>query len=96
MPCVFGVAGRRAAEILVGLFALLGFVCVPLGQKTGFEHVVAIASTPAVLEAGRDLLAAAERARLRLLGGLDPQAPVAPRPAGSGAPHPVVPRLGPR
>jgi hypothetical protein len=91
---VFGVAGRRAAEILVGLFALLGFVCVPLGQKTGFEHLLAIASTPAVLEAAGDMLQAAQRVRTRLLGALATEAVTAPAPPSSVTPSPVVPRLG--
>jgi hypothetical protein len=92
------MAGRRAAEILVGLFALLGFVCVPLGQKTGFEHLVAIGSTPAVLQAAADLWSAAQHARTlatRALGAqIRPAAP--PAPSSSQRPSPVVPHFGKR
>jgi hypothetical protein len=47
---VFGLGvgnlGRRLVESVVGLFALLGFVYVPLGRHTGFEHAKAVLSTP--------------------------------------------------
>jgi hypothetical protein len=35
----------------VAFFALLGFVSVPLGHKTGFSHVQAILATPAAAQA---------------------------------------------
>jgi hypothetical protein len=93
---VFGVAGRRAAEILVGLFALLGFVCVPLGKKTGLQHLLAIGSTPAVSEAAVELWNAAQRARERVTQGLvQPMAPTPVAPA-SASPRPEVPKLGRR
>lgn len=47
--------GRRGIDALVGVFALLGFFYVPLGKHTGYEHVVAIFSTPAAQRAGREL-----------------------------------------
>ena len=91
---MFGIAGRRAAEILVGLFALLGFVCVPLGKKTGLQHLLAIGSTPAVTEAALELWNAAQHARERVTQGLaQPAAPVPVAPP-SGSPRPEVPRLG--
>ena len=96
MATVFGVAGRRATEILVGLFALLGFVCVPLGQKTGLQHLIAIGSTPAVGEAALELWNAAQRARERVTRGFGEQARPGPTPAGSGGPQPRVPKLGQR
>jgi hypothetical protein len=58
--------GRRALELVVLLFALLGFAFVPLGHKTGLEHVGAILSTDAARQAGRDLLQAMNRLRSRL------------------------------
>ena len=94
MSVVFGTTGRRATEILVGLFALLGFVCVPLGQKTGFEHVRAIAATGAAREAARDLLSALTWARSRLFGAVTESEPAPP--AKPGEPQPKLPKLGSR
>jgi hypothetical protein len=59
--------GRRVLEAGAGLFALLGFVFVPLGKRTGFEHVVAIFSTPAAKEAGHELFEASLRLRQQVL-----------------------------
>jgi hypothetical protein len=66
-PAVFGIAGRRIAEALVALFALLGFAFVPLGQKTAFQHTFAIFSTPAAVNAFRDLTGTMVRLRDRVL-----------------------------
>jgi len=93
---VFGVAGRRAAEVLVGLFALLGFVCVPLGQKTGLQHLIAIGSTPPVTEAVNELWNAAQRARERVSGAFAGEPTKVPGPPPSGNPLPKVPKLGSR
>ena len=59
--------GRRVLEAGAGLFALLGFVFVPLGKRTGFEHMVAIFSTPAAKEAGHELFQASLRLRQQVL-----------------------------
>lgn len=85
--------------MVVGLFALLGFVYVPLGHKTGFEHLKAIAETGAAREAARDLAEAAIWARARVLGALtgseDDREPTRSPPARDKAgPKPKVPRLG--
>lgn len=58
---------RRALELLVALFALLGFFYVPLGKKTGFEHVKAIFSTRPAKEAGQDLVQAGDRIKAKML-----------------------------
>jgi hypothetical protein len=85
--------------MVVGLFALLGFVCVPLGHKTGFEHVKAIARTSAAREAAGELAQAVLWARTRVLGILGSEstdqepAPPPPPPQKDG-PKPKVPRLG--
>jgi hypothetical protein len=50
-----GNFGRRLVEAAVGLFALLGFVYVPLGRLTGFEHARAVLSTPAASAAIEDV-----------------------------------------
>jgi hypothetical protein len=74
--------GRRALELVVALFALLGFFYVPLGKKTGFEHVKAIFSTPPAKEAGRDLVQAGDRIKAKMLDEVQSEK------ADAGAPSP--------
>ena len=96
---MFGIVGRRVAEALVALFALLGFALVPLGRKTALEHTREIFSTPAALNAFRELGGAAVRLREKLTGAvLTPTtpAPEAPPPSEPGAPQAKVPDLKPR
>jgi hypothetical protein len=62
-----GNLGRRLLEGTVGLFALLGFLYVPLGQKTGFEHACAVLSTPAATAAIEDVTTTALRLRQRAI-----------------------------
>ena len=83
---MFGLAGRRVAEALVALFALLGFAFVPLGQKTALEHSLAIFSTPAALSAFRELAGTVLRLKDRLVDS------VAAAPA-KDQPRPELPRL---
>jgi hypothetical protein len=86
MHTMFGLAGRRVAEALVALFALLGFALVPLGRKTALEHTRDIFTTPAALNAFRELGGAAMRLREKLTGVLlTPAAP--PAPADPATPH---------
>ena len=47
--------GLRAIEAFVLLFAVLGFVFVPLGRRTALEHVQAVLSTPAATDARHEL-----------------------------------------
>ena len=69
-----GKVGQRAVNLLVLLFAAYAFAFVPLGRRTGLDHLRAILSTGAAREAGRELIGAADRLRLRFLGD-DPPAP---------------------
>jgi hypothetical protein len=69
---LFGIAGRRFAESVVALFALLGFAFVPLGKKTALEHSRDIFTTPAALNAWRELGAAAARLRDTLISTVMP------------------------
>jgi hypothetical protein len=95
----FGNLGRRLVEGVVGLFAVLGFLYVPLGRHTGFEHAKAVFSTPAATSAFQELSGAMldlrERA-VELVTGHGPQ-PLSPAPQrknGAGqAPRPVPPTL---
>jgi hypothetical protein len=54
--------------MVTGFFALLGFIAVPIGERTGYEHVNAALSTPE----GREAVTAVARAygalRERIVG----------------------------
>jgi len=60
--------GRRAVFSVVAFFALLGFVSVPLGEKTGWAHVQAIAATPAASRAIEDFKDGVSLWQHRLVG----------------------------
>jgi hypothetical protein len=55
---VFFRLGRRAIGLVTGFFALLGFIAVPIGERTGYEHVKAALATPE----GHEAVAAVSRA----------------------------------
>jgi hypothetical protein len=98
MTAVLGNVGRRLVEGTVGLFALLGFLYVPLGHHTGFEHARAVLSTPQAAAALEDLTKAAlglrERAVELFTSHLSPQAPTELEPPDKKAgPRPVPPKL---
>ena len=83
--------GRRAIDLAVLFLALYALAVVPLGRRTGLEHLRAILRTRAAQDAGKDVARAATRLTQRLLGGTDP-APPAPR----GRPAvPPLPRKSP-
>jgi hypothetical protein len=98
---VVGNVGRRLVEGVVSLFALLGFVYVPLGHHTGYEHARAVLSTPAASAAIEDLTQAALNLRLRAIelitgrNSAPPPVSELDRPAqGTGRqPRPVPPKL---
>lgn len=99
MHFMFGLAGRRVVEAVVALFALLGFALVPLGRKTALEHTRDVFSTPAALNAFRELGGATVRLREKLTGALlTPAAPPSPEGPATppGAPQAKVPDLRPR
>ena len=95
----FGNLGRRLVEGVVGLFAVLGFLYVPLGHHTGFEHAKAVLSTPAAAAAIDDLAATALDLRQRavdlVMGHAALPAPAAPSPdhRATEPPRPIPPRL---
>ena len=107
MAPVFGLSnlGRRLVESVVSLFAILGFVYVPLGRHTGFEHAKAVFSTPAAASAIDDLTTTALSLRQRVVdfvsGRMQPAAmtdpapgPPAPKAHAAGRePRPVPPKL---
>jgi hypothetical protein len=90
----------------VGVFALLGFLYVPLGRHTGFEHARAVFSTPAATAALQDLTASALDLRRRVVdfvtGRVSPSqdgrgggvgAPPTHETATPHDPRPVPPKL---
>lgn len=50
--------GRRAIGMVTSFFALLGFIAVPIGERTGYEHVKSALATPE----GQEAVAAMSRA----------------------------------
>lgn len=106
MAPVFGLSNlsRRLVESVVGLFAILGFLYVPLGRHTGFEHAKAVFSTPAAAAAIDDVTTTALGLRQRALdfvtghlstspGPNDTDARSAAAAPKSHAPRPVPPKL---
>jgi hypothetical protein len=87
---MFGLAGRRVAEGIVALFALLGFAFVPLGKKTTLEHTIGIFTTPAAKDAWHELGAGVADLRERLVGAFASAA----GGSAKAEPKPEVPELG--
>lgn len=73
---------KRALEGAVFLFAAYAFATVPLGKRTGLQHLIAILNTKEAAEAGNELKQAGGRMVNELLQ---------PHLAG----EPQVPRLKP-
>jgi hypothetical protein len=106
MAPVFGLGnlGRRLLESVVGLFAILGFLYVPLGRHTGFEHAKAVFSTPAASAAIDDLTTTALDLRQRAIdfitgrvatagGNSDTPEAAPPKAHPAREPRPVPPKL---
>ncbi len=58
---------KRALEGAVTLFAIYAFVTVPLGKRTGWQHLKAILGTDEAQEAGREIKQAGSRILNELL-----------------------------
>jgi hypothetical protein len=69
MAPVFGLSNlsRRLVESVVSLFAILGFLYVPLGRHTAFEHARAVFTTPAAAAAIDEVTTTALGLRQRAL-----------------------------
>lgn len=67
---VFFALGRRVIFGAVSFFALMGFVSVPLGDKTGWGHVQSILASPATTHAVTEFRGTAEHTQRRLLAWL--------------------------
>lgn len=89
-------------EGVVGLFALLGFLYVPLGRHTGYEHARAVLTTPAASAALADLGRAVAHLRQSAVAFLTANHANAPGRAPNGSPpethtaeppRPVPPKL---
>ena len=92
---MFGIAGRRLAEGIVTLFALLGFAFVPLGKKTALEHTLDIFTTPAARNAWLELGSATARLRDRLIATVMPRNTPEQELEPTGA-KPELPELPPK
>jgi hypothetical protein len=99
---VFGLRniGKRLLESVIGVFAVLGFVYVPLGRHTGFEHAKAVLSTPAAAAAIEDVSRTALDLRQRAIDFVTHRAVAEalpentePAKARASAPRPVPPKL---
>jgi len=106
MAPVFGLSNlsRRLVESVVGLFAILGFLYVPLGRHTGFEHAKAVFGTPAAAAAMDDVTTTALGLRQRALDFVTGRMSAAPGPTNRDArgeatpkthapPRPIPPKL---
>jgi len=62
--------GRRALALLIGYFALLGFMAVPIGDRTGLQHLRVFLSTPEASRAVESLGALCNAARNQLASWL--------------------------
>jgi hypothetical protein len=95
-----GDLGRRLLQGGVGLFAVLGFVYVPLGRHTGLEHARAVLGTPAARAAVEDVTLAVLRLRQTAVELVAGRQPVRARSGeehgvrpGGVEPRPVPPKL---
>lgn len=52
---MFVTAGRRLVSLVVCSFATLGFLAVPIGPKTGYEHLRSVLATPEATRVGEAL-----------------------------------------
>ncbi len=68
---MFLSAGRRLFGLVVSVFALLGFMAVPIGDRTGYEHLKAILATPQAAQFGTTLGHLLERLKDTLSEELD-------------------------
>jgi hypothetical protein len=67
---VFVAAGRRLVSLVVLSFALLGFLAVPIGDKTGYEHARTLLATQEAARLGATLSSLASQLKETLLGEL--------------------------
>lgn len=68
---MFLTAGRRLVSLVVLSFAALGFLAVPIGDKTGYEHTRTLLSTREAERVGESLGALADKLKEMLLGELE-------------------------
>jgi hypothetical protein len=90
---------RRAADFSIGFFALLGFVWVPLGERTAWEHLRAVLASEAAVEARREAVEAGRRLYGAMIGeavagpSSTEVAPPAPQRPNPDSPRPEPPEL---
>lgn len=72
---MLGLFGKRAIDLAVLFLALYAFAFVPLGKRTGLEHLRAVLQTRPARDAGHEIREAAEHLWARLLGSDDDTTP---------------------
>jgi len=86
---VLGELVKRVVNLVVVALAAITFFLVPIGEKTLFEHLRAIFSTPAADELGRDLQKTgqqvAHEVETRAKGSVEKELPGAAKSATSKA-----------
>jgi hypothetical protein len=71
---------RRTVGLVVGIFAALGFLAVPLGERTGFQHSRAILTSREARDFVRELEHAKDDLKKRVLGEIgSDKAPAEPK-----------------
>lgn len=78
---MFVTAGRRLLSLVVLCFAMLGFLAVPIGEKTGYEHTREMLATPEAARVGEALGALGRKLKDTLLGELEHVGAVKDEPA---------------
>ena len=90
--------GQRLVSLVVGVFALMGFCLVPLGEHTALGHVVALGRTGAAQRFAAGLVTGTRAAVAELEGATrargepSPPRPPEPRPAEPARREPSAPR----
>jgi hypothetical protein len=64
---VLGRLGHRTIDLVILLFALYAFAFLPLGRRTGLEHLKAILGTREAEEASDELVEAGDRLKQKIL-----------------------------
>jgi hypothetical protein len=59
---------RRVVGLIVSTFAVLGFLAVPLGDRTGFQHTRAIFTSREAKSFAEQMARAARDARQKVFG----------------------------
>jgi hypothetical protein len=85
-PDMLGDLAKRIVNLVVVLLAAVTFFLVPFGQKTLFEHLKAVFSTPEAAEMGREIAKTGASVERIVQREVEAHSPGAVGAAGSAAP----------